>query len=90
LVKVLKRSGALEDFDQVKLEDSLAKAGASEENASKIARVIAGNVMDQMHTAELSLMAATVLQRLDKMAARRYKEFKKSQRPKGAPERLEE
>lgn len=90
MVKVMKRSGDLEDFDEVKLEASLTRAGASEEHASRVAGIVAGNVTDRTHTVELSLMAGTALQRLDKMAAKRYKEFKKSPLPRGAPERLEE
>jgi ribosomal protein L40E len=72
LVRVEKRSGRLEEFDISKLRASLTKAGASDEQATRIAETIAGSVTEGTDTAQLMLQAASELRRADPTAAARY------------------
>lgn len=74
MVKVKKCS---EDFDRVKLEDSLKKAGAREEHATKVAEAVARRVREGMTTVEIKGMAATELKRMDHEAATVYEAYRK-------------
>ena len=76
LVRVHKRSGELEQFDVSKLKASLTKAGASEDNAGKIAEKIARYVIEKTDTAQLMMWAAAELKQVDPAAARRYEGYK--------------
>jgi ribosomal protein L40E len=78
LVKVHKRSGELEEFDMSKLEASMIKAGAGQEEATRIAATVAGSVTEGADTAQLMLRAATELRRIDPEAAERYETYKGS------------
>lgn len=77
MVRIEKRSGGLEEFDEAKLEASLMKAGASKEHATRIARAIASDVRDGMESGELLMRAASELKRVDPAAAKRYEAYKK-------------
>lgn len=72
LVKVEKRS---EEFDTTKLKDSLIRAGAKEEHATKVAEAVARTVWEGMPTAEIRRRAATELKRMDHEAARVYETY---------------
>lgn len=78
MVRVQKRSGALEEFNMSKLEASMTKAGASEENATRIAETVAGTVADGTETAQLMMRAASELRQVDPEAAARYETYKGS------------
>ena len=80
MVKVKKRSGAMQDFDRAKLKRSLKKAGAKEEHATKVAETLAGRVQEGMTTAEIKRHAATELSGMDKRAAQAYETFRKPMR----------
>ena len=77
MVKVKKRVGHMEDFDRAKLKASLKKAGAKEEDATKVTEIVAGKVKEGMAANEIRRMAATELRRLDATAAQKYEAFKK-------------
>ena len=74
MVKVKKRS---EDFDRGKLEDSLKKAGAREEHATRVAETVERRVREGMATVEIKEMAATELRRMDHEAATVYIAYRK-------------
>ena len=76
MVRVEKHSGELEDFDMTKLESSLTKAGVSDEDATRIAETVARNLTEGTHTAELMMLVASELRRIDLAAALRYTTFK--------------
>ncbi len=78
LVRIEKRSGELEEFDVQKLEGSLTKAGANEENATRIAEMVAGHVTDGMRTTQLMMLVAREFRQTDPGAARRYETYKGS------------
>ena len=80
MVKIKKRSGAMQDFDRAKLKRSLKKAGAKEEHATKVAETVAGRVREGMTTAEIKQHAATELGRMDERAAKAYETFRKPMR----------
>ncbi|NIR86468.1 hypothetical protein GWO13_02420 [Candidatus Bathyarchaeota archaeon] len=80
MVKVKKRSGAMQDFDSAKLKASLKKAGAEEEHATKVAETIAGRVREGMTTAEIKRLTATELRKMDQRTARAYETFRKPMR----------
>jgi transcriptional regulator NrdR family protein len=82
LVKVEKRSGELEEFDMPKLESSLTKAGVSDEDATRIAETVARNLTDGTHTAELMMLVASELRRIDPAAALKYTAFKSARVPR--------
>ena len=74
MVKVKKRS---ENFDRVKLEASLKKAGAREEHATKVAERVAHRAWEGITTVEIKEMAATELRKMDPKAATVYEKFQK-------------
>ena len=77
MVKVKKRSGSMQDFDKVKLKASLKKAGAEEEQATKITESVAGKVQEGTTTAEIKRMVATELRGMDQKATQAYETFTK-------------
>jgi len=81
LVKVEKRSGGLEVFDVSKLEASLTKAGASEQDATRIAETVARGLTEGTDTAQLMMRAASELKRIDPAAAKKYESFKSARSP---------
>lgn len=78
MVKIKKRSGAMQPFDEAKLRASLKKAGAREENAAKVAESVAGKVKEGATTAEIKRMAATELRGINQQAAQSYQVFQKT------------
>ena len=76
MVKVKKRSGEYEDFNQAKLEASLRSAGAEEEQASRISELVARSLQDGTETDDIRAMAAAELSQIDEDAAQRYQSFK--------------
>ena len=76
MVKVEKRSGELEEFNASKLEASLTAAGASEQQAERIAATVASSLKEGTETAQLMMRAASELKRIDPAAAERYQGFK--------------
>jgi 2-phosphoglycerate kinase len=76
MVKVEKRSGELEEFSASKLEASLTAAGASEQQAEKIAATVASSLKEGTETAQLMMRAASELRRTDPEAAKKYESFK--------------
>ena len=77
MAKVKKRSGVLQEFDKTKVKNSLKKAGAKEEHATKVADKIAGKVKEGTATVEIMEWAITELKPLDPNAAKAYKDYKK-------------
>jgi len=80
VVRVKKRSGAMQDFDKAKLKASLKKAGAKEEHATTVAEMIEGRVREEMTTFEIKRLAATELRGLDSHATQSYETFRKPMR----------
>ena len=80
MVRVKKRSGAMQDFDKAKLKASLKKAGAKEEHATTVAEMIEGRVREEMTTFEIKRLAATELKGLNPRAAQSYETFRKPMR----------
>ncbi|TET64898.1 hypothetical protein E3J49_03035 [Candidatus Bathyarchaeota archaeon] len=80
MVRVKKRSGAMQDFDKAKLKASLKKAGAKEEHATTVAEMIEGRVREEMTTFEIKRLAATELRGLDSHATQSYETFRKPMR----------
>jgi transcriptional regulator NrdR family protein len=76
MVRVEKRSGELEEFDTSKLEASLARAGVSEEQATRIAEKVARSVTEGTATAQVMAWAATELRHVNPTAAKKYESFK--------------
>ena len=77
MVKVKKRSGSLQDFDKAKIEASLSKAGAREEDATKIAENVASKIQEGTTTTEIKQIAATQLREIDERSAQSYETFQK-------------
>lgn len=77
LVKVKKRVGGTEEFDKAKLKASLIKAGAKEDQATKVTEVVAGKVKEGVTSTEIRRMAAAELKKVDAAAAKKYEAFKK-------------
>lgn len=69
---VKKRDGSTEEFDSEKLRDSMLNAGATVDNAKKVADTVADRVGDGTRTEEIKRLAGTELRRLDPTAAQRY------------------
>jgi hypothetical protein len=61
MVKVKNRSGSMEDFSRAKLEASLKRVGAKEEQAIKVTDMISGRVCEGMETSEIKRMATAEL-----------------------------
>lgn len=61
MVNVTKKSGALENFSQEKVKNSMLKAGAPANVAEKIANDIAGKVRDAIPTSEIRAMVISSL-----------------------------
>lgn len=80
MVKIKKRTGAMQDFDRAKLKKSLKKAGAKEEHATKVAETVAGRVREGTTTAEVKRLTATELRKMDQRAAQAYETFRKPTR----------
>ena len=78
LVKVKKRSGAMQDFDKAKLKASVRKAGAKEEHATKVADNLAGKVKEGTMTVEIRRWCITELRPLDPQAAKAYENFSRA------------
>lgn len=76
---VKKRDGSTEEFDSEKLRDSLLNAGATIDNATKVANAVGDRVRDGTRTEEIKRIAKAELKRLDPTAAQRY-----GTRPPGA------
>jgi len=74
LVKVKKRS---ENFDRAKLKDSLRKAGAKEEHATKVAETVERRAWEGITTTEIKELATTELRRIDPKAATVYETYEK-------------
>ena len=78
MVKVNKRERMnTEDFDWAKLKDSLMKAGAKKEHATKVAETIEYSAWDGITTVEVKRLAATELRRIDEKAATVYETYRK-------------
>lgn len=77
MVKIKKRSGAMQDFDRAKFKRSLKKAGAEDEHATRVAEAVVGRVREGMTTAEIKRHAATELRRMDQKTATAYETFRK-------------
>jgi transcriptional regulator NrdR family protein len=77
LVKIKKRSGAMQDFDRTKLKRSMKRAGAKDEHATKVAETVGGRVREGMTTAEIKRHATTELRRMDQKTATAYETFRK-------------
>jgi 2-phosphoglycerate kinase len=74
LVKIKKRS---EDFSKKKLKASIAKAGATDANATKIADKIAGRVKQGTTTGMIRRWVIIELRKLDQKVAEAYETYKK-------------
>ncbi len=83
MVKVLKRSGNLEEFDRRKLEQSIRHAGASEEIAGRIAKRI--EPREGMSTADLRRMVSEELRRENATLSGAYTTTKRL-RARGSPD----
>jgi transcriptional regulator NrdR family protein len=70
----------MQEFDKAKLKNSLKKAGAKEEHATKVADKIAGKVKDGTETVEIWEWVVTELKPLDPKAAEAYRTYKKPKR----------
>jgi transcriptional regulator NrdR family protein len=77
LVRVKKRSAAMQEFDKAKLKTSLKKAGTKEEHATKVADKVAGKVKEGTTTMEIKEWSITELTPLDQKAAKAYRGYKK-------------
>lgn len=75
MVKIKKKSGELADFELSKLENTVVKAGVSENLAKEIAGSV--KVEEGMETSNLRAQIVTALQARDSDAAKRYEEFEK-------------
>jgi transcriptional regulator NrdR family protein len=75
MITIKKRSGDMQRFDKRKLKDSLVKAGAREEDATKVTETIVRRVRNGMETAEIKRQTANELRGLDKPVAMRYETF---------------
>ena len=76
--KVNKRTRThVEDFDWAKLKDSLVRAGANEDHATKVAKKVGSTAWDGMTTAEVKRLAATELRRMDEKSATVYETYRK-------------
>lgn len=73
--KLKKRSGEEEEFDRKKLEQSMRKAGASENTVRKIAEGIRHR--EGMATSEIRSHVIAQLKRHEPEAARRYETHRK-------------
>jgi hypothetical protein len=82
MVKVKKRSGAMQDFDKAKLKASVKKAGAKEEHATSVADKVAGKAKEGMATVEIRRLCIIELSPLDPKATKAYETFKKPAKKK--------
>jgi len=73
--KLKKRSGEEEEFDRKKLEQSMRKAGASENTVRKIAEGIRHR--EGMATSEIRSQVIAQLKRHEPEAAKRYETHRK-------------
>ncbi len=72
MIKVLKASGALEDFSEEKLKDSLIRAGASDVLARWVTAKIEQKIRDRMKTSEIHERAFDLLRKEEHPFAARY------------------
>jgi transcriptional regulator NrdR family protein len=82
LAKVKKRSGVMQQFDKSKLKNSLKKAGAKEEHATKVADKIASKAKEGTTTVEIWEWSVAELKPLDPKAAKAYESYKKPKKKK--------
>lgn len=71
-IPVTKESGATEEFDSVKLVNSLIRSGAPEEVARDIADTISIQVTHSMHTRHIFRMAKKLLRQYNRSTGMRY------------------
>jgi len=71
MVNVRKRDGRTEEFTKEKIASACQKAGASEENASKVAAEVEARVRDkdEVSSREIGEMVTESLRKLDESAA---------------------
>ncbi len=72
MVMITKIDGSVEEFDKEKLKTSLLKAGASENNASKVADTVEEGIEEGMNSSDIKAQAASALRDLDQASAETY------------------
>ena len=83
MVNVKKRDGRIEEFTKEKIASACQKAGASEENASKVADEIESRVREkeEVSSRELGEMVIESLRKFDETTASSFESsFKKKQK----------
>lgn len=71
MVNVRKRDGRIEEFTKEKIASACQKAGASEENASKVADEVESRIRDkeEVSTREIGEMVVESLRKFDESVA---------------------
>ena len=72
MVKIKQSDGSDEEWNPNKLENSLTKAGASNQQAEAIANSVGKQVVDNTSTYQIRLTAVTDLMRVNPEAALKY------------------
>jgi transcriptional regulator NrdR family protein len=78
VVQVKKRDGGIQDFVQSKLEASVKKAGATAEQATQVAKLVAKKVANKIEvtSAKLSDYVVAALRKINKKAADAYAAYR--------------
>jgi transcriptional regulator NrdR family protein len=78
LVKVKKRSGKIEEFVESKIVAGVKKAGATAEQAGRVAKEVAGKVVHKTEVAaeEMSEMVVSSLKKVNKAATDEFVKFR--------------
>ena len=78
MVKVKKRDGGFEEFAQSKIVTGVKKAGATAEEAARVAKEVAEKIAHRTEVTaeELSNMVVTSLKKVNKAAADEFEKFR--------------
>lgn len=78
LVKIKKRDGRIEEFVESKIVSGVKKAGATAEEATRVAKEVAKKIANKAEVTaeELSMMVVTSLRKINKKAAEAFVKFR--------------
>lgn len=80
MVKIKKRDGRIEEYIESKIITGVKKAGATAEEATRVAKEVAEKVAQrgQVTAAELSRLVVTSLRKVNSRAAEEFVKFRES------------
>jgi transcriptional regulator NrdR family protein len=75
-VKVKKKDGRIEEYTQAKIVEGVRKAGATEEQATRVARDVTDQIVTVVTTTQLAKLVAASLKKVNPAAAAEYLRYR--------------